>query len=111
MSMTDLARISTCSPPPSAGAVRAAAWRSPPSWRPGARRRGRSAAISRSTRKAISRVPSPAAAWKGAVVGEAIDVIASGKPRMLEFGVADETAWRVGLSCGGKIRVYVEKVE
>jgi xanthine/CO dehydrogenase XdhC/CoxF family maturation factor len=29
---------------------------------------------------------------------------------MLEFGVADETAWRVGLSCGGKIRVYVERV-
>ena len=48
---------------------------------------------------------------EGAVVGEALDVIASGKPRMLEFGVADETAWRVGLSCGGNIRVYVEKVE
>jgi xanthine/CO dehydrogenase XdhC/CoxF family maturation factor len=48
---------------------------------------------------------------EGAVVGEAIDVISSGKPRMLEFGVADETAWRVGLSCGGKIKVYVEKVE
>lgn len=48
---------------------------------------------------------------EGAVVGEALDVIASGKPRMLEFGVADETAWRVGLSCGGKIRVYVEKVD
>ena len=48
---------------------------------------------------------------EGAVVGEALDVIASGRPRMLEFGVADETAWRVGLSCGGKIRVYVEKVE
>ena len=47
---------------------------------------------------------------EGAVVGEAVDVIASGKPRMLEFGVADETAWRVGLSCGGRIRVYVEKV-
>jgi xanthine/CO dehydrogenase XdhC/CoxF family maturation factor len=30
---------------------------------------------------------------------------------MLEFGVADETAWKVGLSCGGKIRVFVEKVE
>jgi xanthine/CO dehydrogenase XdhC/CoxF family maturation factor len=29
---------------------------------------------------------------------------------MLEFGVADETAWRVGLSCGGRIRVFVEKV-
>jgi xanthine/CO dehydrogenase XdhC/CoxF family maturation factor len=48
---------------------------------------------------------------EGAVIGEAMDVIASGKPRMLEFGVADETAWRVGLSCGGKIRVYVERVE
>ena len=48
---------------------------------------------------------------EGAVVGEAVDVIGSGTPRMLEFGVADETAWRVGLSCGGRIRVYVEKVE
>ena len=47
---------------------------------------------------------------EGAVVTEAMEVIASGKPRMLEFGVADETAWKVGLSCGGTIRVYVEKV-
>src|SRR5882672_5829222 len=46
----------------------------------------------------------------GAVVTEALDVIASGKPKMLEFGVADETAWNVGLSCGGTIRVFVEKV-
>jgi xanthine/CO dehydrogenase XdhC/CoxF family maturation factor len=48
---------------------------------------------------------------EGAVVTEALDVIDSGKPRMLEFGVADETAWKVGLSCGGTIRVFVEKVE
>ena len=48
---------------------------------------------------------------EGAVVTEALDVIDSGKPKMLEFGVADETAWKVGLSCGGKIRVFVEKVE
>lgn len=47
---------------------------------------------------------------EGAVVGEALDVIETGQAQMLEFGVADETAWRVGLSCGGKIRVYVEKV-
>jgi xanthine/CO dehydrogenase XdhC/CoxF family maturation factor len=47
---------------------------------------------------------------EGAVVTEAIDVIESGKSKMLEFGVADETAWNVGLSCGGTIRVYVEKV-
>jgi xanthine/CO dehydrogenase XdhC/CoxF family maturation factor len=48
---------------------------------------------------------------EGAVVTEAIDVIDSGKAKILEFGVADETAWKVGLSCGGKIRVLVEKVE
>src|SRR3981189_487707 len=48
---------------------------------------------------------------EGAVVTEALDVIDSGKPKMLEFGVADDTAWKVGLSCGGTIRVYVEKVE
>jgi xanthine/CO dehydrogenase XdhC/CoxF family maturation factor len=47
---------------------------------------------------------------EGAVVTEALDVIESGKPKMLEFGVADETAWRVGLSCGGRIKVYVEKL-
>jgi xanthine/CO dehydrogenase XdhC/CoxF family maturation factor len=48
---------------------------------------------------------------EGAVVAESLDVIESGKPKMLEFGVADETAWQVGLSCGGTIRVFVEKVE
>ena len=47
---------------------------------------------------------------EGAVVTEAMDVIQSGKPRMLEFGVADETAWRVGLSCGGRIKVFVERL-
>lgn len=47
---------------------------------------------------------------EGAVVAEAMDVIDNGKPKLLEFGVADETAWKVGLSCGGTIRVYVDKV-
>jgi len=47
---------------------------------------------------------------EGAVIADALDVIESGEPKMLEFGVADETAWRVGLSCGGRIRVYVERV-
>jgi xanthine/CO dehydrogenase XdhC/CoxF family maturation factor len=47
---------------------------------------------------------------EGAVVAEAIEVIEDGAPRLLEFGVADETAWRVGLSCGGRIAVYVERI-
>ncbi len=45
---------------------------------------------------------------EGAVVAEAIEVIETTEPKVLEFGVADETAWRVGLSCGGRIRVLVE---
>ncbi|MBN9019685.1 MAG: XdhC family protein [Rhizobiales bacterium] len=47
---------------------------------------------------------------EGEVVNEAADVIATGTPRVLAFGVADETAWGAGLSCGGRIRVFVEKV-
>ena len=37
-------------------------------------------------------------------------MIATGKPVTLSFGVADETAWQVGLACGGTIRVLVEPV-
>ena len=48
---------------------------------------------------------------EGAVVTEAIDVIGSGEPRLLEFGVADETAWEVGLACGGRIKVFVERLD
>jgi xanthine/CO dehydrogenase XdhC/CoxF family maturation factor len=48
---------------------------------------------------------------EGAVVEEATEVIAAGAPRTLEFGVADETAWRVGLSCGGRIKIYIEKLD
>lgn len=48
---------------------------------------------------------------EGAVIEEAAEVIAGRASRILEFGVADETAWRVGLSCGGRIRVYVERLD
>lgn len=48
---------------------------------------------------------------EGAVISEAQDVISTGGSKMLEFGVADETAWRVGLSCGGSIRVFVERLD
>jgi xanthine/CO dehydrogenase XdhC/CoxF family maturation factor len=48
---------------------------------------------------------------EGEVVAAAADVIRLGQPKLLEFGVADETAWSAGLSCGGKISVYVERLE
>lgn len=48
---------------------------------------------------------------EGDVVAQALDVIESGAATTLDFGVADETAWRAGLSCGGRISVYVERVE
>src|SRR5258708_36944609 len=47
---------------------------------------------------------------EGAVVKEALASIADGKPRLLDFGVTDEQAWDVGLACGGKVQVFVEKV-
>lgn len=47
---------------------------------------------------------------EGEVVTEAQDAISTGKPKLLTYGVADETAWRVGLACGGKIAIYVEPV-
>lgn len=48
---------------------------------------------------------------EGAVVTEAKQVIADGRPRVLEFGVSDERAWEVGLACGGTVRIYLEKVQ
>jgi xanthine/CO dehydrogenase XdhC/CoxF family maturation factor len=47
---------------------------------------------------------------EASVIAEAADVIRNGKAVMLEFGVADETAWKVGLSCGGRIKIYVERL-
>jgi xanthine dehydrogenase accessory factor len=47
---------------------------------------------------------------EGAVVDAAQEIIRGGEPRMLEFGVADETAWSVGLACGGTIRVHVNRI-
>jgi xanthine/CO dehydrogenase XdhC/CoxF family maturation factor len=47
---------------------------------------------------------------EGDVITQAQDVIANGRHKILSYGVADETAWKVGLACGGKIRVMVEPV-
>lgn len=47
---------------------------------------------------------------EAAVVVEALDALADGKPRLLSFGVADESAFEVGLACGGTIEILVEPV-
>lgn len=48
---------------------------------------------------------------EGAVIEEAKAGLQDGKPRLLKFGVADDTAWEVGLTCGGRIHVYVEALD
>jgi len=47
---------------------------------------------------------------EGTVIGEAQTAMNDGKVRNLEFGVSDETAWSVGLACGGHIEIFVEPV-
>jgi xanthine/CO dehydrogenase XdhC/CoxF family maturation factor len=46
-----------------------------------------------------------------AVLEAAAAVMRGAPPRLLEFGVSDEQSWAVGLACGGRIRVFVERVE
>lgn len=48
---------------------------------------------------------------EGATIDAATQTIGDGAPRQLHFGVSDETAWSVGLACGGHIDVYVERVD
>ena len=45
---------------------------------------------------------------EGAVAECAAQVLRDGRPQLLRFGVADETAWEVGLACGGTIEVFVQ---
>lgn len=47
---------------------------------------------------------------EGAVVFEAMEALADGRPRLLTYGVADETAFEVGLACGGTIRILVDPI-
>jgi xanthine/CO dehydrogenase XdhC/CoxF family maturation factor len=46
-----------------------------------------------------------------AVFQEAQDVLKTGVPKLLRYGITDEMAWDVGLACGGTIEVFVEAVE
>jgi len=47
-----------------------------------------------------------------AVVHSAMEVIKTGKPQMLEFGISEEDNFeKIGLACGGTIRVFVERLD
>ncbi|HVO41157.1 MAG TPA: XdhC/CoxI family protein [Aggregatilineales bacterium] len=48
---------------------------------------------------------------ESAVIQEALDSLSDGVPRLLHFGVGDDTAWEVGLTCGGTIDVLVEPLD
>lgn len=48
---------------------------------------------------------------EGAVIHTGLDVLASGKPELIEFGVSNSEAWEVGLACGGTIRIYVAPLD
>ena len=48
---------------------------------------------------------------EAAVLEVALGVIESGAARLLEFCVDNEIAWEVGLACGGRIEIYLERVE
>ncbi len=48
---------------------------------------------------------------EAAVVEEGCEVLETGTPKLLRFGIADETAWNVGLTCGGSIEIFVEKLD
>jgi xanthine/CO dehydrogenase XdhC/CoxF family maturation factor len=47
---------------------------------------------------------------EGAVADAAMKTMETGTPQLLDFGVTNERAWEVGLACGGKVKVFVERL-
>lgn len=48
---------------------------------------------------------------EGAVIAEGLEIMETGAPKLMEFSVANNEAWEVGLACGGMVQVFVERVE
>ncbi len=48
---------------------------------------------------------------EGAVIEEAQSVLEDGQPKRLSYGISDELAWSVGLTCGGEVEVLVERID
>lgn len=47
---------------------------------------------------------------EAAVVEEALAVLEDGACRLVHYGISDEMAWDVGLSCGGEVDIFVERL-
>jgi xanthine dehydrogenase accessory factor len=48
---------------------------------------------------------------EGAVVTEALDILATGERRIVTFGYSDDEAFAVGLTCGGTIHLFIEPLD
>lgn len=48
---------------------------------------------------------------EGRVVEEALQVMHTGVPKVIEFGVTNDEAWEVGLACGGRVQIFVEALQ
>ena len=48
---------------------------------------------------------------EGAVVTEALEVMKTKVPKVLDYGITNELAWEVGLACGGQVRIFVEALD
>jgi xanthine/CO dehydrogenase XdhC/CoxF family maturation factor len=48
---------------------------------------------------------------EGDVFEHAREVLRTGEPKLLSYGIEDEEAWNVGLPCGGEIDVFVEPLD
>ena len=48
---------------------------------------------------------------EGAVVSEALEVLQTGEPRLVSFGYSDDEAFAVGLTCGGTVHLFIERLD
>ncbi|CAN5594754.1 XdhC family protein [soil metagenome] len=47
---------------------------------------------------------------EAAVIAEALEVMRGEPSRVIDYGITDETAWNVGLACGGQVEILIEEL-